>query len=282
MAHNKQSPAARVPALAKEITAYYERGEEDGRLRSGAGRLEFWRTQDVLRRLLPPPAAQLLDVGGGSGIHAQWLAADGYLVELIDPMPLHVKQAAQLRGVTARIGDARALDVSGESVDVVLLLGPLYHLTQHEDRVRALTEAHRVLRPGGVVFATTINRFAALHGTLHEGLYFAPDRRPHIEASARNGLLNPPEGDTSMFTTAYLHEPSQVRTEFTAAGLIPRGQYGLEGAAWLMGDVSSWLDDPERRELVLRAMRLTESVPSLLGVSGHLLTAGSKPMDRRP
>ncbi|WP_425608564.1 hypothetical protein [Streptomyces albipurpureus] len=116
---------------------------------------------------------------------------------------------------------------------------------------------------------------------LAKGLYFTPDRRPYIEASARDGLLNPPQGDPSLFTTAYLHEPSQVRTEFSAAGLTPRGQYCLEGTAWLMGDVSSWLDNPERRELVLRAMRLTESVPSLLGVSGHLLTAGSKPTDRQ-
>ncbi|MER6124171.1 hypothetical protein ABT173_16255 [Streptomyces sp. NPDC001795] len=61
-----------------------------------------------------------------------------------------------------------------------------------------------------------------------------------------------------------------------AAGLTPTGQYGLEGAAWLMGDVSTWLDEPDRLELVLRALRQTESVPSLLGVSGHLLTAGRK------
>ncbi|MGW3195973.1 hypothetical protein ACWDBD_15580 [Streptomyces sp. NPDC001118] len=44
-----------------------------------------------------------------------------------------------------------------------------------------------------------------------------------------------------------------------------------------MGDIASWLDDPERRPLVLAAMRRTESVPSLLGISGHVLTAGTRP-----
>ncbi|WP_369260223.1 class I SAM-dependent methyltransferase [Streptomyces sp. R35] len=268
--------AAGLPVLAEEITAYYERDNEDGRLRKGSGRLEFWRTQDVLRRLLPPAPAKVLDVGGGSGVHAQWLAADGYDVELLDPVPLHVERAARLPGVTAHVGDARALRLPDESADVVLLLGPLYHLPEREDRVRALGEARRVVRPGGVVVAATINRFAGLHDTLSTGLYFDPDRRPQIESAARDGRMRPTGGDKSLFTTAYFHQPADVLDEFAAAGLAPSGQYGVEGAAWLMGDVSAWLDDPGRRESVLRAVRQTESEPSLLGVSGHLLTAGGR------
>ncbi|MFE3634017.1 class I SAM-dependent methyltransferase [Streptomyces sp. NPDC059168] len=264
------------PVLATEIAEYYGRDGEDGRLRSGAGRLELWRTQDVLRRLLPPAPACVLDVGGGSGVHAQWLAADGYSVELVDPVPLHVERAARLPGVTARLGDARALEAPDASVDVVLLLGPLYHLPEREDRIRALAEAHRVLRPGGLVVAATINRYAAVHDNLATGRYFDPDRRPQIDASARDGRMRPVAGAASLFTTAYFHEPADVPAEFSAAGLTAYGQYGVEGAAWLMGGVSGRLDDPGDRELVLRALRRTESVPSLLGVSGHLLTAGGK------
>ncbi len=75
-------------------------------------------------------------------------------------------------------------------------------------------------------------------------------------------------------TTAYFHDPASAPGEFRAAGLSPAGQYGLEGAACVMGDVNEWLDDPERRAAVLDALRRTESEPSLLGISGHLLTAG--------
>ncbi|MFJ9820784.1 class I SAM-dependent methyltransferase [Streptomyces sp. NPDC101151] len=272
-----RTAGAGAPALDEEIAEYYGRDREDGRLRSGTGRLELWRTQDVLRRLLPPAPARVLDVGGGSGVHAQWVAADGYAVELVDPVPLHVERAARLPGVTARQGDARALAAPDASVDVVLLLGPLYHLPERQDRVRTLAEARRVLRPGGLVVAATINRYAALHDNLSTGLYFDAERRPQIEAAVGDGRMRPTGGSKSLFTTAYFHEPAEVLAEFSDAGLTPHGQYGLEGAAWLMGEVSDRLDDPDRRELVLRALRKTESVPSLLGVSGHLLTAGSRP-----
>jgi SAM-dependent methyltransferase len=264
-----------APLLAPEILDYYLQGREDGRLRDGSDRLELLRTQDVLRRLLPPAPVRLLDVGGGSGIHAEWLAAAGHQVELVDPVPLHIEQAERLPGVRATLGDARALDSADASFDVVLMLGPLYHLPDPAERARAIAEAVRVLRPGGLLVAATINRFAGLHDTLNQGRWFDPERRPYLEAAARDGWL---KGNQQIgFTTAYLHQPAEVLAEFTAAGVTPLGQYGIEGAAWLMGDVNDWLDDPARREPLLDALRLTESDPSLLGISGHLLTTGRKP-----
>ncbi|HEY3686886.1 MAG TPA: class I SAM-dependent methyltransferase, partial [Streptosporangiaceae bacterium] len=151
------------PTPAAEIIAYYERGGETTRLSADTGLLEFLRTQDVLRRLLPPPPAAVLDVGGGSGVHAAWLAADGHAVHLIDPVAAHVAQAAALPGVTSEVGDARALPSGDAAAAAVLLLGPLYHLPDRADRVRALAEARRAVRPGGLVVAATINRLAAVH-----------------------------------------------------------------------------------------------------------------------
>jgi SAM-dependent methyltransferase len=265
------------PKVREEILDYYARGEEDGRLRDGgapAGRLEFWRTQDVLRRLLPKAPARVLDVGGGSGVHAEWLARDGYGVELVDPVPLHVEQASRLPGVHARSGDARSLPADDSAYDVVLLLGPLYHLPERPDRVRALTEARRVVRPGGLVVAATINRFAQLHDLLREERYFTPQHRERTDAVVADGRHRHHEG--GLFTTAYLAHADEPPAEFTDAGLTVEGQYGLEGVAWLMGGVEEWLDDPERREAVLAATRRIESEPTLLGASGHLLTAGRR------
>ncbi|MEV7007591.1 class I SAM-dependent methyltransferase [Streptosporangium sp. NPDC051022] len=66
-------------------------------------------------------------------------------VGLFDPVPAHVERAGELAGVTARPGDARALPVRDAGADAVLLLGPLYHLAEHADRIRALSEARRAL-----------------------------------------------------------------------------------------------------------------------------------------
>lgn len=261
-----------TPPLAPEILDYYTQGREDGRLREGSGRLELWRTQDILRRILPEGRGRLLDVGGGSGVHAEWLAADGWSVELIDPVPTHVEKAAMLTGVAARLGDARALAQGDATTDVVLLLGPLYHLPDPVERGRALAEAARVVRPGGLVVAGTINRYAALHDQLNRGGWFEPERRARLEATAATGRVHTGGG----FTTAYFHEPTAIAAEMAAAGLTVTGQYGVEGAAWLMADIAAYLDDDAKRDGVLAAVRLTESDPALLGVSCHLLTAARR------
>jgi ubiquinone/menaquinone biosynthesis C-methylase UbiE len=145
-----------------EIADYYGRGEELGRLQ-GPFRLEFTRTQELLNRYLPDPPAVVLDVGGGPGVYSAWLAERGYEVHLLDPVELHLRQAREAsdRIASAELGDARALPYPDDTADAVLLLGPLYHLQEPTDRRRALEEARRVLRPGGLLTAAAITRFAS-------------------------------------------------------------------------------------------------------------------------
>jgi SAM-dependent methyltransferase len=164
---------------------YYELGKEADRLSSsGAGRLEFERTQEIVLRHLPPPPATVADIGGGPGRYALWLAGLGYRVLHRDLVPLHVEQvlaaagtaagAAWLAGpaIESAVSDARSLDLADASVDAVLLLGPLYHLTRRADRVQALREAARVVRPGGPVFGAAISRWATrLDGMLRMRIY---------------------------------------------------------------------------------------------------------------
>jgi hypothetical protein len=150
----------------------------------------------------------------------------------------------------------------------VLLLGPLYHLADRADRVRALTEARRAVRLGGLVAAATITRYSSIHDAIYQGFYLDDGFRKAAHAAASDGtMLSPRSG-----FTAYFHDPAEVVDEFTDAGLTGAGQYGLQGAFWLYGDVNEWLDDPERRSLILDAQRAMERDPSLFGVSGHLLT----------
>jgi SAM-dependent methyltransferase len=184
---------------------------------------------------------------------------------------LHVEQAMRIEGVSARIGDARELPYEDGAWDVVLLLGPLYHLPKRADRIRALTEAKRVARPGALVAAAQISRYAGLHDLLRLGRYFEPGIPEHTAEVLRTGHL--PAGGP-FFTDAYFHDPAEIAEEFAEAGLRDAVPHGLEGAAWLMGAIETYLEDPGRRNCVLEALRSVETAPSVLGVSGHILTTG--------
>ena len=144
------------PRTPDEILAFYALGLEQGRLDADYFPLERARTQELVLRHIAPPPGVVLDVGGAAGAYAFWLADAGYEVHLVDPVPLHVEQALAAsnarasRGLaSAQVADARSLPFADASADAVLMLGPLYHLTAREDRLRALGEALRVLRPGG-------------------------------------------------------------------------------------------------------------------------------------
>jgi SAM-dependent methyltransferase len=207
-------------------------------------------------------------VGGGPGAYAAWLAEGGYRVHVVDPVPLHVEQARARGGFTAATGDARRLEEEGASYDAALLLGPLYHLTERADRVRALAEARRVVRPGGVVAAAAISRFASLLDGLLSGDLGDPRFRAVVERDLAEGQHRNPDGRVEWFTTAYFHHPDELPAEISDAGLELEAIYGLEGPGWLLPAL--W-EDPQGRENVLLAARALEREPALIGVSAHLL-----------
>ena len=255
-----------------EIAYYYGLGEEQGRL-AGPFRLEFARTQELLARYLPEPPAVVLDVGGGPGVYAAWLAEQGYEVHLLDPIELHVRQArgASARIASAELGDARALPYGDAAADAALLLGPLYHLQDPADRRRALEEARRVLRPGGVLLAAAISRFASTIDGLRRGLLLDPVFENGVERSLREGRHDNPERVPEHFTTAYLHLPSDLEDEVRTAGFDEVTVLAIEGVGEFVPDVDDWLDDPVRRGVLLRAIERVEAERSLLGGSAHIL-----------
>jgi ubiquinone/menaquinone biosynthesis C-methylase UbiE len=265
--------------LPPEIAAYYERGDEPERLTSGpAGQLEFLRTQALLDRLLPAPPAAIADVGGGAGIHAVPLAQRGYEVHLLDPVPLHVEQAAASEALaSASLGDARALPYDDERFHAALLLGPLYHLPERADRIAALAEARRVVRPGGLVAAAAISRFASTMDGIAKRFFDEEGFEAVVERDLRDGRHTNPGDHPRWFTTAYFHLPEDLPGELEDAGLEPESTLAIEGPAWLMDSLGEHLGDPERRERLLRAVARVESAPSLLGASAHLLAVGRRP-----
>jgi ubiquinone/menaquinone biosynthesis C-methylase UbiE len=261
--------------MEPDMLSYYNQGREQSRLEV-VGRLEFIRTQELLHRLLPAPPARVIDVGGAAGIHALPLVAAGYDVVLVDPVQLHIDQARE-NGITdARVGDARHLLFDDGSVDVALLLGPLYHLTDREDRLTALREARRVTRPGGLLCAAVISKFASTQDGLQLHYLSEPGFEQIVEDDVATGQHRNPTRQSGWFTTAYMHRPHEIEQELVDAGWVPTAMVAVEGTG-VFADPSYWLDDSERQATLLRAIRRVEAEPSILGSSPHLLAVGTRP-----
>jgi ubiquinone/menaquinone biosynthesis C-methylase UbiE len=268
---------------AAGLVAYYALGLERDRLASGPGALELARTQALLERFLPAPPAVVADVGGGPGRYAVWLAERGYHVHLVDPVALHVEQArAAAAGrpaaafIDAEIGDARALTLPDASADAVLLLGPLYHLPERVERLQALAEARRVCRPGGVIIAAAISRFASTLDGLRGGYLEDPTFAAVTAADRRDGQHRNPTRNPAYFTTAYFHRPEELAAECLAAGLAHETTLAVEGPGWLLPDLDTRLADEQRRAVLLAALGTLEAEPTLLGVSAHLLAVARR------
>lgn len=260
------------------MQAYYAQDKERDRLERDVGRVEYARTIEVIGRTLPAPPAVVADIGGGPGRYTDWLIDSGYTVVHRDVVAHHVVQVRERHGgaVDAAVGDARALDLADSSVDVVLLLGPLYHLPERSDRVRALGEAMRVVRPGGAVHVAAISRWAArLHGMLVSRIHQVyPKLEDSVEEMERSGQMHP---IVDAGFTGYAHTPDELREEVRESGLDLHSLVALEGIAFALADLDDRLDDLGERELLMDTLRAVESVPDLLGLGPHLLASAHRP-----
>lgn len=272
----ERPPAGFDPAIAE----YYDNAPEESRLEHGAFQLEGLRTRELIERHAPPPPATVLDVGGAAGAYAFWLAERGYDVHLVDATPRLVEEARQRneraakRLASCRVGDARAIPADDGSAELVLMLGPLYHLVDSADRDRALREAARVLRPGGTLIAAAISRWASALDGLSRDLFQDERFAEIVEQDVRSGQHRNSTERVDYFTTAYFHAPEDLRAEAARAGFAIEGLYGVEGPGWIMPDLADRWGDSERRAALLRVARLLEREFSVLGSSAHLLVVG--------
>jgi ubiquinone/menaquinone biosynthesis C-methylase UbiE len=273
----------------QRIIGYYGEADESSRLATGYFQLEHERTRELILRYLPPAPATVIDAGGGSGIYACWLATRGYQVHLIDPVPKHVEQARAASAqqpasplASADLGDARHLPQEENSADAVLLLGPLYHLVERGDRLACLREAHRVVRPGGLVWGAGISHFASLFDALAHGFFDDPAFLPIVERDLEDGQHRNPTTNPIYFTDAYFHRPGELSREFLAAGFEVLAVLAIEGPGWLARDFDRLWNDPQQRERLLAAVCKVEREPSVLGATAHIMAIGRKRAQASP
>jgi SAM-dependent methyltransferase len=265
-------------SLEQQILRYYESGQEAERLESPFSRWEKIRTLDLLDRFLPRPPALILDVGGASGAYAFPLAERGYVVDLVDPVPLHVEQAkksaAMYQHVPRKIepGDARAIPCGDGAADAVLLFGPLYHLTDSHERIKAICEARRVLRAGGVLLAVAISRFASALDGIGRGLIRNPDFIRIVEQDLKTGQHRNETGRPEYFTTAFFHHPDELKMEMIEGGFPTPSLCAIEGPLWTVPESAN----AEQEEGLMATMRKLENESTLIGASAHIMGIATK------
>jgi ubiquinone/menaquinone biosynthesis C-methylase UbiE len=272
-----RSPGSAV----QEIIDHYNTYDESERLSKDIGPLELVRTRELVLRYLPPPPAVVLDVGGATGAYSFWLASLGYRVHLVDIVPRHIVQAQEAAAepgspqlASMRTGDARALAFDDGCADAILMHGPLYHLSDREERLRAIAEAGRVLRPGGVLLACAITRYAGLIYGLLKGHVFDPAYHAMIGTEVRTGRREHPPNWLCTFPNAYFHHPDELAAELEDAGLAHERTLGILGPAWMVPDLGASWQDQAQREVILDIARLTEDEPVL---GPRLMAVARKP-----
>ena len=154
------------------VKEYYNHYDEDGRLLKKNRRPEYLLTMEYIEKYLSD-GAKILEIGAGTGRYSVSLADKGYdvtAVELvkhnIDIMKKKVKAEHKIKIIEGNAVDLSFLD--GETYDIVLLLGPMYHLFTDEDKHAALSEAIRVAKTGGIIYAAYINNDTTMYKMFYE------------------------------------------------------------------------------------------------------------------
>lgn len=283
------------PDPTAAVRDYYERSaaREAERLgRPADGAVEWELHARALAEHLPPAPARILDNGGGPGPWTRWLAERGYRVTLTDLSPASLdiarervaraprRHAANVEAVME--ADARDLGAFPDgSFDALLCLGPFYHLTTDTDRGRAVQEAHRVLRPGGLLIATVMPRYMRLVSTVleHGSAAFTTGAADRILGEGRYDDPRP-----GRFTGGYLTRPDDVRPLFEDHGFRVRHLLASQGIlAWAQPEVAALAQrDPDAYQRLLDVTYRTAGDPSIHGMSGHLLVIAERPEPQDP
>jgi S-adenosylmethionine-dependent methyltransferase len=266
---------------ASIVEHYYDEESHVEWRRLEQHRTEFAVTIRTLIDYLPPAPQAILDDGGGPGRYALALSSLGYQVTLLDLSQSNLNFAQQ-KAQESKLSihqymHGNALNLSSfcpKSFDVVLLLGPLYHLLTEPERQQAVREAWHVLRPGGLIFAAFITRYAAFRDLAKNSPATLLAKRAEWEEILRAGVYRAGQGVG--FTDAYFAYPSEIGPLMEKVGFETLNLIGCEGIIAANEEQINRLTGGAWQAWVDLNYQLSKE-PSLHGASDHLLYVGRKP-----
>lgn len=265
-----------------DVYEFYNKGAEIGRLERGLGVVEFDRSKEIIGKYLHD-SLKIYDIGGGIGKYSEWLASLGHDVTLIELAPTAVEYAQEFMTspYEAMVGDARNIEKPDGSADMVLLMGPLYHLQNREDRMKVLSEVNRVLKPGGFLIAAGISKFSSATWALSvygNGVDFIDDDiyMDMLKREMSSGEHIRPKEYPYIISNAYFHTIDGLRDEVTEAGFSVSESVAVEGCSWITPDIAEKWKDDNRRSRLLEIIRATEHEETMMGISPHFMVCATK------
>ena len=268
-----------------EIYDFYNNGAEIGRLERGLGIVEFYRTKEILSRYIHGGHV-IYDIGGGIGMYAAWLAKKGNEVHLIELAEKSVEYAKtnmmQDCQFVAETGNALKINRPDKSADVVLMMGPLYHLRNKVDRLRAISEAFRVLKEGGLLMASGISKFSSMTW----GLSVYGEKNDFIDDPVFFNMIKGemttgdhirPKEYPQFIAESYFTTSEEMKSEMAEVAFTVEKAIAVEGCIWFTPHLAEKWEDKASREHLLEIVRMTESESEIMGMSPHFLVVARKP-----
>lgn len=268
-----------------EVLEFYDCGAEKGRLERGLGKIELYRTKEILSKYITNTKNIIYDVGGGIGVYSSWLSKKDNELHLLELAPLAVRYAIENQSLyntfVAEVCDARNINREDESADIVLLMGPLYHLQNKDDRIQVLKEAKRVLKKGGLLFAVGISKFSSTtwalstygesNNLLDDDIY-----TKMIEKELSTGVHIRPKEYPYFIAQSYFHTPLQLQNEIESVGFKTIQKHAIEGIIWFTPCLNDKWEDDNSKDRLLNIIRKTENEDEIMGMSPHFMVVSRK------
>lgn len=271
--------------MENEVLEFYNKGAEKGRLERGLGKVELYRTKEIIKQYITNENNVIYDVGGGIGVYASWLAALNNEVHLLELAPWAVEYAnnnqSKENEFIAEVCDARNINREDESADIVLLMGPLYHLQNKGERLQVLNEAKRVLKKGGYLFSVGISKFSSTTwaiSTYGKDNNFIDDYiyTSMIMSELESGEHNRPIEYPNFLAKAYFHTSLELQNEIESVGFETIKKHAIEGIIWFTPCLSEKWEDKVSKERLLNIVRSTENEDEIMGMSPHFMVVSRK------
>ena len=250
------------------LRTFYENYDEDNRLVSRHGSVEYLTTMRYIEKYLRP-GMRVLEIGAATGRYSHALARQGYRVDAVELLEHNIEgfKANTQNGENVTITQGNAVDLSAfgdDTYDITLLLGPMYHLFTDEEKLAALGEAVRVTKKGGIVFAAycgndaTILQFCFLRGMLKDA---------HYKALVDPVTFKAASDPIDLFA---LHRPEEIAALRGNFAVTPMHFVAADGYANYMRDTIAQMDG-ELFETYLQYHFATCERQDMLGYSNHYL-----------